>query len=485
MQQLLVIAHVLGGLLMVFSATFLLPLGWSLAVGDGTARSFAVSGLACLGTGALLWLGTRRYRRELQPRDGALLVVLGWVGMAAASAVPLMIELPAITFTDAYFETMSALTTTGATVISGLDTLPQALNVWRHALQWFGGMGIIVLAVAILPLLGVGGRQLYKAETPGPMKESKLTPRIAQTAKYLWLLYALLTLGCVLALRAAGLDWYDAVCHAFSAMSLGGFSNRDASVSAFDSQAVELVLMAFMMLAVLNFTTHFLALRQRSLRVYVRDTEVFAVWTAILASCAVLGLFLWWNGVYPDFWEAMRHASFNTISLATTSGYMSTDFDQWPIFAPMWMLFLGAIASSAGSTGGGIKMMRVLILLRQAALELKRMVHPRAVTPLTLSGQVIDNRVVLAVLGYMLLYGMTLVVLTFLMMATGLDFISAVSGVMACLNNIGPGLNLLGPAQNYQALNDLQTWLFAFAMLAGRLELLTVFVLFTPAFWRK
>ena len=485
MHQLLVISHVLGGLLMVFSATFLLPLGWSLAVDDGTARSFAVSGLGCLLAGLVLWLSTRRHRRELQPRDGALLVVLGWIGMAGAASVPLLLEVPHISFTDAYFEAISALTTTGATVISGLDDLPQAINVWRHALQWFGGMGIIVLAVAILPLLGVGGRQLYKAETPGPMKEAKLTPRIAQTAKYLWLLYALLTLACLLSLRAVGLDWYDALCHAFSATALGGFSNRDASIASFDSQAVELVLMVFMMLAVLNFTTHFLALRQRSLRVYVRDHEVFAVWTLILSSCLILAAYLWWHRVYPEFPEALRHASFNTISLATSSGYMSTDFDLWPIFAPMWMLFLGAIASSAGSTGGGIKMMRVLILLRQATLELKRMVHPRAVTPLTLSGHVVDNRVVLAVLGYMLLYGMSLVVLTFVMMATGLDFITAVTGVMACLNNTGPGLNLLGPAFNYQHLSDLQTWLFAFAMLAGRLELLTVFVLFTPGFWRK
>ena len=485
MHQLLVIAHVLGGLLMVFSATFLLPLVWSLAVDDGTARSFALAGLGCLVTGLVMWLGTRRFRRELQPRDGALLVVLGWVGMSGAAAVPLVMELPDLSLTDAYFETISALTTTGATVLSGLDTMPQAINVWRHALQWFGGMGIIVLAVAILPLLGVGGRQLFRAETPGPMKESKLTPRIAQTAKYLWLLYALLTLACMLSLRAVGMDWYDALCHAFSATALGGFSNRDASVSAFDSAEIELVLMGFMMLAVLNFTTHFLALRQRSLRVYVRDTEVFAVWVLILSSCLMLAGYLWWQGIYPEFGDALRYASFNTISLATSSGYMSTDYDLWPIFAPMWMLFLGAIASSAGSTGGGIKMMRVLILLKQAALELKRIVHPRAVTPLTLSGHVIDNRVVLAVLGYMLLYGMSLVVLTFVMMATGLDFITAVSGVMACLNNTGPALNLLGPTFTYQHLSDLQTWLFSFAMLAGRLELLTVFVLFTPGFWRK
>ena len=485
MRQLLVIAHVMGGLMMIFSATFALPLAWSLAVRDGTHASFLFAGLGCLVAGALLWALTRRHRRELQARDGALLVVVGWVGMAAIATVPLMIEIPGLSFTDAFFETTSALTTTGSTVLAGLDTLPQAVNVWRHALCWFGGMGIIVLAVAILPLLGVGGMQLYRAETPGPMKESKIAPRITQTAKSLWLLYAVITAACVLSLKWAGMSWFEAVCHAFSAMALAGFSTRDASVSGFDSPAIEAVMIVFMMIAVLNFTTHFLALRQRSLRVYVRDPEVFAVWSLILGSCLMLAAFLWWKGVYLGFWTALRHASFNTVSLATSSGYMSDDYDKWPIFAPMWMLFLCTVASSAGSTGGGVKMIRVLILVRLAGHELLRLVHPRAVTPLCIGGQVIEARVILAVLGFMLLYGMTVVALTFLMMATGLDFVSALSGVIASINNTGPGLGVLGPAQNYQPLTDFQTWLCSFAMLAGRLELLTVFVLFIPAFWRR
>ena len=473
MQQMLSIAHVLGGLLMVFSTTYLLPLVWSLAASDGTHRSFFLSGVATLAVGTLLWGATRRYRRELQVRDGVLLVVLGWVAMAGVATVPLMLEIPGLSFT------------TGATVLVGLDHLPQALNLWRHALNWYGGMGIIVLAVAILPMLGVGGMQLYKAETPGPIKESKLTPRITQTAKYLWLLYAAITVLCILALKWAGMSWHDAVCHAFSAMALGGFSTRDASVSSFNSPLIEGVLMAFMMIAVLNFSTHFVALRQRSLRVYFHDPEVFAVWSLILGSALMLAGFLTWQGTYPSFITALRHAAFNTVSIATSSGYMSDDFNKWPIFAPMWMLLLCTVGSSAGSTGGGVKMIRVLILMRQAGNELVRMVHPRAVRPLCIGGQIIDNKVVLAVMGYMLLWGLTLVVLTFLLMATGLDLISSVSGVLACLNNTGPGLNVLGPAENYQVLSDFQTWLCAFAMLAGRLELLTVFVLFMPAFWRK
>ncbi len=485
MPLVIAIARILGGLLMIFASTFLLPIAWSIAVADGIHGVFIASGLGCLAAGVLLWVATSKQHRELRAREGCLLVVLAWIIVAAVSTVPLLWTIKGLSFTDAYFETMSALTTTGSTVLVGLDDLPESLNLWRHALQWFGGMGIIVLAVAILPMLGVGGMQLFKAETPGPMKDAKITPRVTQTAKYLWLIYAALTLACILMLRATGSTWLDSVCHAFSALSLGGFSTRDSSVLHFDSPIMEFILGVFMMLAVLNFTTHFLAFRERSLKVYWRDAEVVAVWSLVLGSGVMLALFLLWKGVYPDFLTAWRYAAFNVISIATSSGYMSTDYDKWPIFAPMWMLFLCCVASSAGSTGGGIKMIRALILLKQAKHELLRMVHPRAVTPLCVSGQVIDNRVILSVLGYMLMYGATVTFLSFALMATGLDFVSSVSGVIASINNTGPGLNLLGPAQNYQVLTDLQTWLCTFAMLAGRLELLTVFVLFTPHFWRK
>ena len=485
MPLILSIAPILGGLLVVFSATFVLPIAWSLASHDGVHLAFIGSALACLAAGAVLALATRRYHREIQARAGCLLVVLAWISVAAVATLPLMLTIKNLSFTDAFFETMSALTTSGGTILIGLDTLPQSINLWRHALQWFGGMGIIVLAVAIMPLLGVGGMQLFKAETPGPLKDAKLTPRVTQTAKYLLLVYASLTGACIVSLRAAGMNWHDAICHAFSALSLGGFSTRDASISFYDSVAIEVVLSVFMMIAVLNFATHFLAIRQRSLRVYRKDTEVFAVWTLILGSCLMLAAFLVWKSVYPNFWTALRYASFNAISIATSSGYMNTDFDKWPVFAPMWMLLLCCVASSAGSTGGGIKMVRALILMKQAKYELIRLVHPRAVTPLCIGGQIVDNRIILSVLGYMLLYGATVAVLTFALLATDLDFVSALSGVIASINNTGPGLNVLGPANNYQSLTDFQTWVCTLAMLAGRLELLTLFVLFTPQFWRK
>jgi trk system potassium uptake protein len=484
-MQFRAIIQVLGGMLMVFSLTFLLPIIWSVVVTDGALLSFVCSAFGTAFVGLCMWLPNRRHKQELQPRDGCLLVVLGWLLMAAAATIPLMLQIKDLSFTDAYFETMSGLTTTGATVLTGLEKLPQSVNIWRHALNWYGGMGIIVLAVAILPLLGVGGMQLYKAETPGPMKEGKLTPRITQTAKYLWLVYAGITALCCLSLMFAGMDFFEALCHSFSAMALGGFSTRDGSVGDFNSLAIELVLVFFMMVAVLNFATHFLAISKRSFKPYKIDPEAVPVLVVILGSCVMLGFVLWTKGTYSDFWTALRHATFNTVSIATSSGFMSQDFDKWPIFTSMWMYLLCATCASAGSTGGGIKMIRTLILCRQALRELLRMVHPRVVNPMILNGSVIDNKVVLAVMGYMLLYGATLVALTMALLLTDLDFVTSFTAIIACLNNAGPGLNLVGPASNYQVLTDVQTWVCTIAMFLGRVELLTVFVIFTPHFWRR
>jgi trk system potassium uptake protein TrkH len=486
LNRLLVIAHVLGGLLMVFSATFILPLAWSLAVGDGAHVSFFTSAAGCLMAGALLWALTRRYRRELEPRDGPLLVVLGWLVMAIAATVPLKLEIAGLSNTSAFFEAVAGLTTTGATVLTGLEHLPQSVNIWRHAMQWYGGMGIIVMAVAILPMLGVGGMQLFKAEMAGPMKESKLTPRITQTAKYLWLIYTSLTLLCVLSLRfIAGETWFDAVCHAFSAMALGGFSNRDSSIGGFDSPVVELILVVFMLLAVMNFATHFRAFRAGSVAPYLRDPEARAIFVLLLGSSAALGLFLFLNGEYASLAEAMRHALFNTVSIGTSTGYMGQDYSAWPVLAPMWLLFLACVGSSAGSTGGGIKMIRSLVLVRQASRELSRIVHPRAISPLTINGQIVETRIILSVLGFMLLWGATQIVITFLLMATGLDFLTSFSTAIAMVNNVGPALGVFGPTSNYASLTAFQTWLLAFAMLAGRLELLTFFVVLTRSFWRR
>lgn len=485
MKRLVAVAYVLGVLLLLMSLLYAIPIAWSLAVGDGLAWRFGQSALVTALIGALLWGAGRGSRHELQPRDGALLVVLSWLAMAVVGALPLMREIGSMSFTDAFFEAMSALTTTGATVLDGLEHLPQSLNIWRHAMQWYGGMGLIVLAVAILPMLGLGGMQLFKAEMPGLVKETKLTPRIAQTAKYMWLIYAVLTCLCVFLLRLAGLSWYEAVCHAFSAMSLGGFSTRDGSIAAFDSIGVELVLMVFMLIGALNFASHFAALRGRSLKPYLTDPEARYVWGFLALAIVMLTAYLSLAGVYANVWESLRAVAFNTISIGTATGYASADFGAWPVVAGLALMLLGSVTSSSGSVGGGIKMIRTQILLRQAARELLRMSHPRAIRPLVLGGQVLSNEVVLAVLGFMLLYGGTLVFFTLILLATGLDLVTAFSAVVACLNNIGPALGELGPSANYARLNGFQTWVLTFAMLAGRLELLTVFVLLTPRFWRR
>lgn len=485
MRRTLTIVNALGLMLVVFSLTYILPIITAIIYSDLSVLLdflLAMAWTACLGV--FMWLLTRRYRGELSIRHGYLLVVGMWTMMPAFATIPLLLVLPDLTFTDAYFETMSGLTTTGATVLVGLDHLPPAINIWRHELNWLGGLGIIVLAVAILPLLGIGGRQLFKAETPGPMKDSALTPRVADTARNLWVVYLSITVLCICSLKWAGMDWLDAICHSFSAMGLGGFSTHDASIGYFNSPVIESVLVVFMLIAVVNFATHFLAIRNRSLNVYRKDPEAFSTLGIIILSCVGIALFLWWKGVYPEFTTALRHATFNLVSIATSSGYSSVDYGQWPIFAPLWMMFLTATVASAGSTGGGIKMIRTLVLVKQAGREFLRLLHPSAVNPMKIGGQVVMNSIVFAVLGFIFLYFMVIATLTFALLISGMDFISAFTAILASVNNCGPGLGTVGPATNYQSLSDFQTWVCTAAMLVGRLEIFTVLILFTPRFWR-
>lgn len=486
MRRLFTVFHALGLMLVVFSFAYLLPVITALIYGDGVlVWDFLLTMLWTFSAGTLMWLLTRRYKGELSIRHGYLLVVSMWTAMPAFGTIPLLMMIPNLSFTDAYFETMSGMTTTGATVLTGLDNLPPAINIWRHELNWLGGMGIIVLAVAILPLLGIGGRQLFKAETPGPMKDSALTPRIAETARNLWVIYAGITLACIFVLKWAGMNWLDAICHAFAALSLGGFSTHDASVGFFNSPLIEFILIVFMLIAAVNFATHFLAWRGKSLRVYLRDAEAVATLTLVVSSCFGIALFLWWQGTYLEFWTALRHASFNLVSIATDCGFASQDFNQWPMFAPLWMLFLSSIACSSGSTGGGVKMIRSLVLVKQAGREFLKLLHPAVINPMKIGGHVVANNIVYAVLGFIFLYFMSVATLTFVLLISGLDFITSFSAVIACINNMGPGLNLVGPAGNYQGLSDFQTWVCTFAMLIGRLEIFTVLILFTPAFWKR
>ncbi len=485
MLRSLTVVHTLGLMLIMFSATYILPIFTSLIYQDGALVDFVLAMGVTLASGCLMWLLTRRFKGELSLRHGYLLVVMMWTAMPVFATLPLLLVINGLSFTDAYFETMSGMTTTGATVLTRLDFLPPSINLWRHELNWVGGMGIIVLAVAILPLLGVGGRQLFKAETPGPMKDAALTPRITETARNLWLVYVGITVACIMSLKVAGMSWLDAVCHAFSAMGLGGFSTHDASIAFFDSPAIELVLIVFMLLAVMNFATHFLAVHEKSLWPYFRDAEGKASIALILGSCIVIALFLWWKDTYTGFWTALRYASFNLVSISTSSGFANADFNLWPIFAPLWMMFLACIAPSSGSTGGGIKMIRTLILFKQAGREFLRLLHPAVINPMKIGGLVVANNIVLSVLGFIFLYFMSVVTLTFTLLISGLDFITAFSAVLACINNFGPGLGQVGPASNYGGLTDFQTWVCTLAMLIGRLEIITLLIIFTPRFWQR
>jgi len=483
-EIILPVAHVFALVIMGFAATMLAPLILAIWGMDLALWSFVLSAAATFVIGAVLWLATRRYKRELKTRDGLLLVALIWVALPAVAGLPLWHYLP-IDFTRAYFEAASGLTTTGGTVLSGLQYLPRSINLWRCLLSWLGGMGIIVLAVAILPMLGVGGMQIYRAEMPGPMKDSKLTPRIGQTAKLLWTVYAGLTAVCVLCLKFAGMNWFDAVCHGFSALSLGGFSTYDDSVGHFDSVPIEMVLTVFQILAALNFATHYQAWSQRGVRAYFRDSEAKAIFCVLGASALGIACYLFFKGSYADFPTALREATFNVVSIATNGGLHTQDYSRWPEFAPMWMMFLSCIVASSGSTGGGIKMIRTLVLAKQANRELDHLVHPNLVRPLKVGGAVVANRVVFAVLGFVFLYFMSAVTLIFIQLASGLDFTTAMSAIMACINNTGPGLGLVGPGSNYSVLTDFQTWICSIAMLLGRLEIFPILVLFTPTLWRK
>ena len=485
MVRVLAVFHVLSVVILIFALCLLFPLAWSFVLGDAAQTAYAEAILLTASSGMLLWATTRKHRRELQPRDGFLLVALVYTVLPAFATLPLLFYLPQLSFTDAYFEAVSGLTASGGTVLTGLDALPPSINIWRTFLIWLGGMGVIVLAVAILPLLGVGGSQMYKAETPGPMKDTKLTPRIAETAKGLWLVYLMITAAALLAYRIAGMNWLDAMMHAFTTMGLGGFSSHDASYAYWNSPAIEAVAIYFMLLAGMNFGTHFLAWRRWSFGPYARDPEAWLYLLVVVGSVFGVAYYLLANQTYANFWTALRFSAFNVVSIATTTGYSNTDYNLWPIFAPVWMLFLCSFATCSGSTGGGIKMIRARLMASQAVREMTRIIHPRAMVPVKLAGAPVENNIIFAILAFILVYNGAVITMTMLLAASGLDIITAFSAVIASINNTGPGLGRVGPATTYASLNDFQTWICTITMLLGRLELFTLLVVLTPGFWRK
>ncbi|MBI1905275.1 MAG: TrkH family potassium uptake protein [Rhodocyclales bacterium] len=478
--------NALGLVLILFALVMLFPLVVSFALHDGATTAYDMAMIATASCGALLWKLTARGRRDLRPHDAFLLVALTWIVIPVFGALPLLAFLPELSITDAYFEAASGLTTTGATVLTGLDRLPISINLWRTFMHWIGGMGVIVLMVAILPLLGVGGRQIFRAEAPGPMKESSLTPRIAETAKGLWAVYVVLTLACGLSLWAAGMAPWDAVIHSFSITGLGGFSSRDASLGHFDSVPIELVTIVFALIAGCNYATHYLALIRRNLSAYALDPEIPWFVAVVVGATALLTGYLLSHDVYPDLVTTVRHVGFHVVSIATSLGLATQDYSLWPMFPQLLMLFLGSFAPCSGSTGGGIKMIRALILYKQIYREVVRSLHPGVTMPVRVGGgSPVKEHVLMAVLGFSFMYMVSIVTLTLILSVTGLDIVTAFSAVVACINNTGPGLGAVGPASNYQGLSDFQTWVLSLTMILGRLEIFTLLVVLTPAFWRR
>ena len=477
--------NALGLIIMIFGLLMSFPLIVSAVLGDGATLAYDQGLFVTFVAGLLLWAATRSKRRDLRVHDGFLLVAATWVVLPLFGALPLLAYIPELGFTDAYFEAVSGLTATGATVLTGLEHLPISINLWRTFMHWVGGMGVIVLVVAILPLLGIGGRQLYKAEVPTPMKDSSLTPRIAETAKGLWLTYVLLTVSCGFSLWWVGLEPWDAVIHAFSVAGLGGFSNRDASLGHFDSVGVELVTIGFALLAGLNYATHYLALVRRSSAPYRRDPEIPFYFGVLALSTGMLTVYLLAQGVFSDVGEALRYVAFHVVSISTSLGLATHDYTLWPMFAQIWILFLGSFVACSGSTGGGIKMMRAMILYKQVFREIVRSLLPNAVRPVRMGRNPVPENILHAVLGFSFMYMVSIVSLTLVLSAAGLELVTAFSAVVACLNNTGPGLGLVGPASNYQALGDFHKWVLCFAMILGRLEIFTFLVVLTPTFWRR
>jgi trk system potassium uptake protein TrkH len=477
------VLKILGVLLIIFSVAHLTPLLVSLIYRDGNSVPFIVSFSVTLLTGLMMWAPVRRSKRDLRYRDGFLVVVLFWTVLATFGALPFLFSSHhSLTVTDAFFESMSGLTTTGGTILTNLDALPQSTLYYRQQLQWLGGMGIVVLAVAIMPMLGIGGMQLYRAETPGPMKDSKLTPRITESAKALWYIYLGLTIICILAYWAAGMSLFDAICHAFSTVAIGGFSTHDASLGYFDSAAIEIVAMLFMLIASANFSLHFLAWRHKSILPYLRDSEYrFFLLILTLAAIIVIGALIS-QDLYSNGAIAARQGLFHLISVATTTGFTSSGFAWWPGALPVLLILFSFMGGCAGSTAGGMKVMRIQLMYKQGRKEIVRLVHPNAVLSIKTGGQVISDKVISAVTAFFSMYILCFAFTGFALSAAGLDWITAFSAAAACLNNLGPGLAEV--ANNYAEINDTAKWILSFAMLLGRLELFTLLVLFTTTFWR-
>jgi trk system potassium uptake protein TrkH len=506
----LVVLRIVGLLLALFSLTMLPPVVVSWWYADGAGLAFMEAFFIILAAGLALYLPLRRHHAELRIRDGFLVVAGFWVVLGLAGAVPLMLlDTPAMSFTNAVFESVSGFTTTGATVLTGLDTLPRSVLWYRQQTQWFGGMGIIVLAVAILPVLGVGGMQLYRAETPGPMKDTKLTPRITETAKALWITYVGLTAVAAISYRLAGMEWFDAIGHAFTSIGTAGFSTHDASFGHYDSALLEWLASVFMLLGATSFALHFFAMRRvlpdvrlqvsggrprlswphrrrvswgDAIRGYLQDPEFRAFLTIQAVLIAIIASYLAFKGHHTPG-ESLTKAVFQAVSIGTTTGFTSTDFSAWPGALPVMLILASFIGGCAGSTAGGMKVLRWLLIFKQGWRELARLLHPSAVITIRLGDRGVPSRVTEAIWGFFSVYVVVFCVLMATMMFIGLDQVTAFSAVAATLNNLGPGLGAV--SATFATVPDAAKWVGVLAMILGRLEIFTLLVLLTPEFWRR
>lgn len=477
------IVRILGLLVALFSVNMIPPALISLVYQDGGGLPFVLAFILCLCTGIGFWYPNRNQKSDLRAKEGFLIVVLFWTVLASFGAIPfVLLDQPEMSITDAFFESFSGLTTTGATVIEGIDYLPYSVKFYRQQLQWLGGMGIIVLAVAILPILGVGGMQLYRAETPGPVKDSKMTPRIADTAKHLWYIYLSLTSACTLAYWFAGMSFFDAICHAFSTIAIGGFSTHDASLGYFNSPVVNIICVVFLWIAALNFSLHYAAAHSKSFKGYRHDPE-FKAFFLIQASLITVCFFtLVLSGYYSSAEVALDQAMLQSVSISTTAGFATTDFSAWPAFLPILLIFSSFVGGCAGSTGGGLKVIRIFLLYLQGKREIDRLVHPKAIYAVKLGDRAMPPRVVEAVWGFFSAYAIVFVFIMIGLIATGLDNITAFTATAATLNNLGPGLGDV--ASTFSSVSDTGKWLLITAMLFGRLEVFSLLVLLSPTFWR-
>ena len=481
-MQLSLILSILGFLYFFLALTMILPLAVSFIYGDGCSLAFIYSIIATAIAGGILYWVFPPQKKELTHRDGFTIVTLGWATIALFGSLPFLFSETIPSFTNAYFETMSGFTTTGATICQAIEQLPKSILFWRSLIQWLGGMGIILFSIAILPLLGVGGMELYKAEVPGPTPD-KIKPRIAETARTLWKVYLLISLVEVFLLILGGMDLFDATCHTFTTLATGGFSTKNISIEYYNSPYLESILTLFMLLAGINFSLHYRLLLGKVKGFWNNSELHFFLSTFLIASILIaLNLRI---SLFESFFSSLRHACFQVASILTTTGYSSDNFGEWPYFSQCLLLLLMFIGGCTGSTGGSIKCFRIMLLFKQGYRELYRMIHPHAVVPVKLGGKSIPPKTIEGIWGFFFIYLLLFAVSSLIMTLLGLDLITAISAVAACIGNIGPGLGAVGPAENFNHLPALGKWLLSLCMLIGRLEIYTVIVLFVPEFWKK